>query len=381
MCPWIGRLSATAPVGARSACRRMPSNGGTTGCRPRSGVWGISPRRVSSRPTIRCWGRRSRWPGAGDGCSRAASRCDTHPWLADHAVAGTVLLPGTAFLELALYAGREVGCELVQELALQAPLVLDEGDGGPDPAPGGGARPGGSRAVSIHSRAYARQARRGADGRSTASAPGRRGRATPAGRSPRGTPTGRSTAGHGGERGRLEERLAALGSPEWPPPGAVRARDRGPLRAVGRAGLRVRASLPGVAARRGGGGRRSSPRSPSPRSSARRRPASVCTPRCWTPRCTGSAWRCSRPRRSTGRRRARTGWHGAAVLLERGAALQHGRTGAARLRSPRRRGTPRRWRSPTAPPARPWPRRGRSWSVRSRASSSRARAGAGARRC
>ncbi|MFD0386218.1 hypothetical protein ACFQ2B_38980 [Streptomyces stramineus] len=30
----------------------------------------------------------------------------THPWLADHTVAGTVLLPGTAFLELALQAGH-----------------------------------------------------------------------------------------------------------------------------------------------------------------------------------------------------------------------------------------------------------------------------------
>ena len=29
----------------------------------------------------------------------------THPWLADHAVAGTALLPGTAFVELALRAG------------------------------------------------------------------------------------------------------------------------------------------------------------------------------------------------------------------------------------------------------------------------------------
>ncbi len=54
----------------------------------------------------------------------------THPWLADHAVGGTVLLPGTAFLELALHAGGEFGCELVEDLALQAPLVLAEGDGG-----------------------------------------------------------------------------------------------------------------------------------------------------------------------------------------------------------------------------------------------------------
>ncbi len=48
----------------------------------------------------------------------------THPWLADHAVAGTVLLPGTAFLELALRAGEQAGAESIQELTLQAPLIL-----------------------------------------------------------------------------------------------------------------------------------------------------------------------------------------------------------------------------------------------------------------
>jgi polyketide synthase 12 len=49
---------------------------------------------------------------------------DTHPWLADHAVMGTVLLPGTAFVELALRAGREVACEHLLELTLRAPLAL-----------------------------------------------------------------------------------------------------------------------------------------------------------------------------------------------------------------------------------------------------------------
>ncbi|WP_042429513.1 type I polyketide synthase, partial [Streptacidiphilus anmyonensis] len=49
---------------------------------------------------------------------------DTHPWLADHAVGEVVLLPGTAFVELALRAGDQVGCGLVEELTLEAPLVL-----------------------------------------------------------------------------------------------------------------------------------------------------------------------------------------------------------------------------------------------------------------
>ncbi|WP_344641639.1 polyketide synthase dehydratase domain-containing protein, partial [Kitasatospora cystarginea] len=53
----------------------------------------------------------------------------THPWLADHAVAGTVLLPGTAFVELAVRAGDHVGCDRLAELTLEAPLVLPEHGG------------------------------------------------------------------------------------------------------------------------------------------------------------------------------------------------------------------------------------------------------------
>ncbi|WP_223839895.1 type I polyketide synthase [Nocardiopsis deserti] len=53
----------------------------------------------------------------------------THPWLADHAVMGTVLLPGTAFVELALHAGEQVDCAHLEELTLEAPLVLPENGG------------------------------------------------------------------------------------------------------------------------------------------------------------------------------------------------------------------------------------------------------------
>ncbi|MGW2378481.1 type I polyketide synthase, partial [Kitasatospora sp. NPDC001683] len=52
--------------------------------------------------------------------------CRSHPWLADHVVRGNVLLPGTAFLELAVRAGDEAGCDRVEELTLAAPLVLPE---------------------------------------------------------------------------------------------------------------------------------------------------------------------------------------------------------------------------------------------------------------
>ncbi|MFF7656868.1 type I polyketide synthase [Streptomyces sp. NPDC007983] len=54
---------------------------------------------------------------------------DTQPWLADHAVLGTTLLPGTAYVELALRAGERVGCRVLEELTLHAPLTLPEGGG------------------------------------------------------------------------------------------------------------------------------------------------------------------------------------------------------------------------------------------------------------
>ncbi|MEV4467463.1 SDR family NAD(P)-dependent oxidoreductase [Micromonospora echinofusca] len=48
------------------------------------------------------------------------------PWLVDHAVLDTVLLPGTAFLELAAHAAEHTGSTTIEELTLQAPLTLTE---------------------------------------------------------------------------------------------------------------------------------------------------------------------------------------------------------------------------------------------------------------
>ncbi|MFD9830860.1 type I polyketide synthase, partial [[Kitasatospora] papulosa] len=77
----------------------------------------------------------------------------THPWLADHVIAGRVLLPGTAFVELALRAGDHVGATELEELTLGAPLVLAADEhvavqvavGEPDGS--------GRRTVTVHSRA------------------------------------------------------------------------------------------------------------------------------------------------------------------------------------------------------------------------------------
>ncbi|MET8573182.1 acyltransferase domain-containing protein, partial [Streptomyces sp. NPDC004783] len=75
------------------------------------------------------------------------------PWIADHAVSGVVVLPGTAFVDLVAHAGLQVGCARVEELTLHTPLVLPEDGPGvtvqivvdePDEH--------GQRAVGVHSR-------------------------------------------------------------------------------------------------------------------------------------------------------------------------------------------------------------------------------------
>ena len=75
-----------------------------------------------------------------------------HPWLADHAIAGNVLLPGAAFAELALHAARTVGAQRLAELTLSAPLILPEEGAVALQAFLAAPEPDGSRRVSIHSR-------------------------------------------------------------------------------------------------------------------------------------------------------------------------------------------------------------------------------------
>jgi acyl transferase domain-containing protein/acyl carrier protein len=77
---------------------------------------------------------------------------DQHSWLADHAVQGTVLVPGTGFVELALRAGEQVGCGHLKELTLQAPLVLAERGDTELQVWVGPAEDDGSRPVTVHSR-------------------------------------------------------------------------------------------------------------------------------------------------------------------------------------------------------------------------------------
>lgn len=73
------------------------------------------------------------------------------PWLADHAVAGTVLFPGAGFVELALRAGDEVGCPVVQELTLSTPLPLSDEAAVPVQVVVGAADDAGNRELSVYS--------------------------------------------------------------------------------------------------------------------------------------------------------------------------------------------------------------------------------------
>jgi mycoketide-CoA synthase len=74
------------------------------------------------------------------------------PWLPDHSVSGTALLPGTAFVELAVRAGDEVGCDRVEELTLQTPLLIPDEGGVQVQVAVGAADDAGLRAVQVHSR-------------------------------------------------------------------------------------------------------------------------------------------------------------------------------------------------------------------------------------
>ncbi|MFF4417777.1 type I polyketide synthase, partial [Streptosporangium sp. NPDC001559] len=72
-------------------------------------------------------GAEVRLAGGGGTVHTGTLSTTTHPWLADHAVFGTVVVPGTALVELALHAADHAGHDGVEELVLHSPLVLAEG--------------------------------------------------------------------------------------------------------------------------------------------------------------------------------------------------------------------------------------------------------------
>ncbi len=76
----------------------------------------------------------------------------THPWLADHVVDGMVLFPGAGFVELVIRAGGGLGCAVIDELIMRAPLVLPADAAVQVHVSVGAGGASGQRSVSVYSR-------------------------------------------------------------------------------------------------------------------------------------------------------------------------------------------------------------------------------------
>ncbi|WP_344593605.1 type I polyketide synthase [Streptomyces violaceusniger] len=76
-----------------------------------------------------------------------------HPWLTERTGPDAAVLPGSALAELAIRAGDQVGCGRIEQLSLDAPLVLPEKGAAVIQVRVGAPDGGGSRALSVHARA------------------------------------------------------------------------------------------------------------------------------------------------------------------------------------------------------------------------------------
>ncbi|MEU3741458.1 type I polyketide synthase [Streptomyces sp. NPDC032198] len=76
----------------------------------------------------------------------------THPWLADHVIAGKVLVPATVFVEMAVRAADEVGCGAIDDLVMLSPLALPGSSAVCIQVVVGGIDDSGRRAVDVYSR-------------------------------------------------------------------------------------------------------------------------------------------------------------------------------------------------------------------------------------
>ena len=146
-----GRACSKTLARVASTCPPTRSNASATG-------WTLGPdsstRAVSASPprstpySVPLWRRQIR--------TRSFSPVDCRsrpiPWLADHKVHGTVLVPGAAMVEMALHAGDCAGCPRVDQLVLQAPLVVGEHGGVAVQVVVGEWTESGERPVGIYSR-------------------------------------------------------------------------------------------------------------------------------------------------------------------------------------------------------------------------------------
>src|SRR5690606_13957211 len=53
---------------------------------------------------------------------------DTHAWVTDHRSTDTVVVPSATFVDLLLRAASDVGCDTVEELTLEAPMLPKPGE-------------------------------------------------------------------------------------------------------------------------------------------------------------------------------------------------------------------------------------------------------------
>ncbi|HET6482600.1 MAG TPA: SDR family NAD(P)-dependent oxidoreductase, partial [Actinoplanes sp.] len=84
----------------------------------------LSPSSAPGRGGHPLLGEVTELPGA-DGLLLSGTLSATNPgWLAEHVVGGEILVPATAFLDAALYAGVRADCPEVAELVVEARLVL-----------------------------------------------------------------------------------------------------------------------------------------------------------------------------------------------------------------------------------------------------------------
>ena len=83
-------------------------------------------RRGLCRRSIRCWARASRWRKETTVFLPVVCRWRHMPGLRGHVVFGAVLLPGRALWSLRWQRRQRVGLDTVDELTLEAPLVVPE---------------------------------------------------------------------------------------------------------------------------------------------------------------------------------------------------------------------------------------------------------------
>ncbi|WP_240496634.1 SDR family NAD(P)-dependent oxidoreductase, partial [Streptomyces torulosus] len=76
---------------------------------------------TADHPLLRTWLVRASGEGV---IATGRISATAQPWIADHKVLGTVLLPGTAYVDMACWAGQRLGCPELSELTLAIPLAL-----------------------------------------------------------------------------------------------------------------------------------------------------------------------------------------------------------------------------------------------------------------